>query len=116
MRPLLFSISIATSAVLLASVALSAGMLTDPKGMTLYIFDKDAKNKSNCYDACAANWPPYLVNEGKENGEGWTVAKRKDGSMQWVYDGKPLYYFHDDKKPGDANGEGLNGIWHTVKE
>ena len=32
----------------------------------------------------------------------WSQSKRKDGNQQWVYDGKPLYYFHDDKKPGDA--------------
>ncbi|TGT48046.1 hypothetical protein EN813_051345, partial [Mesorhizobium sp. M00.F.Ca.ET.170.01.1.1] len=31
---------------------------TDAKGMTLYTFDKDEKGKSNCYDKCAANWPP----------------------------------------------------------
>ena len=116
MKPLLLSISVAASAVFLASASLAAGMLTDAKGMTLYIFDKDKKDTSNCYDACAKNWPPYLATETKAMGEGWTTAKRKDGSMQWVYDGKPLYYFYEDMKSGDAKGEGLKGVWHTVKE
>lgn len=98
----------------LATPALAAGGLTDPKGMTLYTFDKDTKDTSNCYDACAQKWPPYLVKDGKESGEGWTQTKRKDGSEQWVYDGKPLYYFADDKKPGDATGDGLNGVWHVA--
>ena len=40
----------------------SAGKVyTDDKGMTLYIFDKDEPNKSNCYDQCAVNWPPLMA-------------------------------------------------------
>ena len=114
MKPLLLSISVAASAVFLASAGLAAGMLTDAKGMTLYVFDKDTKDKSSCYDACAKLWPQYLVKEGKETGAGWTQAKRKDGSIQWVYDGRPLYFFADDKKAGDAKGNGMNGVWHTA--
>ena len=33
-------------------------VLTDAKGMTLYIYDKDTTGVSNCYDKCAVNWPP----------------------------------------------------------
>lgn len=114
MKSVLIQISMAGSAVLLATSVFAAAGLTDPKGMTLYTFDKDTKDTSTCYDACAKNWPPYLVKDGKESGEGWTQAKRKDGSEQWVYDGKPLYYYAKDMKPGDAMGDGLNGVWHTA--
>lgn len=114
MKPLLMSISLAVSAFALASTSIAAGALTDPKGMTLYVFDKDTGGKSACYDKCAKNWPPYLVKEGKETGAGWTQIKRKDGSIQWVYEGKPLYFFYEDKKPGDAKGDGMNGVWHTA--
>ena len=34
---------------------------TDAKGMTLYTFAKDGANKSNCYDKCATNWPPFMA-------------------------------------------------------
>ena len=115
MKPLLVTISFAVSATLLASAGLAAGMMTGDKGMTLYVFDKDAKDKSNCYDACAKLWPPYFA-KGKAKGEGWTEIKRKDGTKQWAYDGKPLYYYADDKKAGDAKGEGFKGVWHTVME
>jgi predicted lipoprotein with Yx(FWY)xxD motif len=116
MKPLLTSAVFAASLLALSSYGHAAGMLTDAKGMTLYTFDNDTKGTSSCYDACAKNWPPYLVKEGKETGSEWTQAKRKDGSEQWVYDGKPLYYFIQDKKKGDAKGEGLKGVWHTVME
>lgn len=116
MKPLLVTISLALTTMLPVSAVLAAGMLTDPKGMTLYVFDKDSKDKSACYDACAKLWPPYLVKEGKESGEGWSKVKRKDGSMQWAYDGKPLYYYAEDMKAGDSKGDGFKGIWHTVAE
>src|SRR5262249_11544235 len=41
-----------------------AKIYTDANGMTLYTFDKDEKGKSNCYDKCAANWPPLKAEAG----------------------------------------------------
>ena len=38
--------------------------MTDGKGMTLYIWDKDAVGVSSCYDQCANAWPPLLVPAG----------------------------------------------------
>ena len=34
------------------------GMMTNPAGMTLYTFDKDAGGKSACNGPCAGNGPP----------------------------------------------------------
>lgn len=116
MKPFLVSLSAVATTLVLAGSSLAAPALTDPKGMTLYTFDNDTKDTSTCYDACAKNWPPYLVTEGKEAGAGWTQTKRKDGSVQWAYDGKPLYYFIKDRKAGDAKGDGLKGIWHTAAD
>jgi predicted lipoprotein with Yx(FWY)xxD motif len=94
----------------------SAGKVyVDAKGMTLYTFDKDGKDKSNCYDKCALAWPPYkAAADAKAEGE-WSVVKRKDGSAMWAYDGKPVYTFVDDKKAGDVMGDGKGGAWHVVK-
>ena len=91
-------------------------MLTDANGMTLYSFDKDKGSVSDCYGDCAAKWPPYLGKAADKMTEGWTLVDRTDGSKQWAYDGKPMYYFAGDKKKGDAAGDGLGGVWHVIKE
>jgi predicted lipoprotein with Yx(FWY)xxD motif len=104
----------ATLAIPLAASA--ATTLTAQNGMTVYTFDKDAGGASACYDDCAKNWPPYLAKVDQKMGEGWATVKRKDGSMQWTYDGKPLYYFRADQKKGDATGDGKGGVWHKISE
>lgn len=107
----------AVAALLLAAGSVSAaGMLTAKNGMTLYVFDKDTGADSTCYADCAAKWPPYLGKNGAKMAKDWTMTKRKDGKLQWAYDGHPLYFFAGDKKKGDATGDGLGGIWHVVKE
>lgn len=121
-------IAISLSAVLLAmsisgSLAAEAWMeadssmgkiYTDAKGMTLYTFDKDEPGKSNCYDQCAVNWPPFLAEAGAMAEEEWTIVDRTDGTKQWAYEGKPLYLYIEDKKAGDVTGEGKGGVWHVA--
>jgi predicted lipoprotein with Yx(FWY)xxD motif len=87
---------------------------TGKNEMTLYVFDKDTEGVSNCYDTCATNWPPYMVDD-KMMVENLTVVMRKDGTKQYAMDGKPLYYFAKDVKAGDAMGDGVNGVWHLAK-
>ncbi len=90
-------------------------VLTDSKGMTLYIFTRDEPGKSNCYDGCAQNWPPLFASSGA-SGEGkFTVIDRKDGTQQWAYDGEPLYYWVNDKAPGDVTGHGVGEVWYVIK-
>ncbi len=94
----------------------SAGpALTDSKGMTLYVFDKDSGDASACYDKCAANWPPLLAPAGAKAEDDFGLITRTDGTMQWTYYGKPLYLWIKDAKPGDATGDGFNGVWHIAK-
>lgn len=88
---------------------------TDAKGMTLYTFDKDEAGKSNCYDNCAKNWPPFMAAaDAKAEGK-WTLVTRTDGAKMWALDGKPLYTFVKDTKAGDVTGDGVNSIWHLAK-
>jgi predicted lipoprotein with Yx(FWY)xxD motif len=90
-------------------------MWTDDKGMTLYTFDKDDQGKSNCYDQCAKNWPPFAATaDAKAEGD-WTIIDRTDGSKMWAYGGKPLYTFSRDGKPGDVTGDMVGGVWHVAK-
>ncbi|CAD5106258.1 COG4315 family predicted lipoprotein [Zestomonas carbonaria] len=98
-----------------APATVSNGMLVDQQGMTLYTYDKDGIDKSNCNGPCAANWPPLAAIAGAQGDEDWTVITRDDGSLQWAYYGKPLYTFVQDKKPGDTTGEGKMDVWHIAK-
>lgn len=95
---------------------MKGGMMVDPQGMTLYTFDKDSGGKSMCNDDCAKNWPPLMApTDAKSDGK-WTTIKRDDGHMQWAYDGKPLYTFVKDEKPGEKNGDNMKNVWHVVHQ
>ena len=99
----------------------SAGSALAGEGeMTLYTFDNDSNGESSCYDSCATNWPPLLVDEGAEAAAGEGVSgdigttARTDGTTQVTYDGSPLYYFAADSAPGDATGDGVGDVWHIA--
>ena len=90
-------------------------VLADQKGMTLYTFDDDSKGKSSCYDDCAQGWPPFMAPaDAKPEGK-WTIVDRTDGTKMWAYDGKPLYTWFKDKKPGDVTGDLVEGLWHIAQ-
>lgn len=89
--------------------------LADAKGMTLYTFDRDTAEKSNCTGQCAQNWPPFVAAADAKPAAGWTVVTREDGSKQWAYKGRPLYTWVKDTKKGDVTGDGVNGIWRIAK-
>jgi predicted lipoprotein with Yx(FWY)xxD motif len=88
-------------------------VLVDDEGQTLYVFEKDRKNESTCYDACASVWPP-VATAGKPKAKGAVSAsklgttKRDDGSTQVTYNGHPLYYYQADTDSDDAYGQGVD--------
>ena len=94
-------------------------VLVDARGRTLYLYTPDTKNTSACYGQCASFWPP-LLSSGKPRAArglkasllGTTV--RKDGKHQVTYAGHPLYLFANDAKPGQVNGQGVQGVWWVV--
>ena len=92
------------------------GVWVDAKGMTLYVFDKDAGGKSACNGPCATNWPPLMAGADAKAAGDWTVITRDDGSKQWAYKGKPLYTWVKDTKAGDMTGDNVNNVWHVAKD
>lgn len=111
------SAEVNSSIVMTKSDSVKGNFLTDPKGMTLYIFDKDTKDKSNCTGTCLAKWPIYAAPSTTPDllPANMGVIKRSDGSMQYTLNNMPLYYYAMDKQPGDTTGDGVAGIWHIVK-
>ena len=92
----------------------AGNVLVDGKGMTLYTYDKDAPGKSNCTGMCAAFWPPAQAAPGATPQGNFTLVDRGGNARQWAYKGKPLYGYLRDDKPGDASGNGADGVWHVV--
>jgi len=93
----------------------SGPVLTDAHGMTLYTYDPDTAETSACNGKCAENWPPLLASaDDKAEGE-YNIITRDDGSLQWAYDGHPLYLWIKDKAPGDITGDGVKGVWHLAR-
>jgi predicted lipoprotein with Yx(FWY)xxD motif len=120
-------------------------ILVDGTGRTLYVFEKDKGQggKSACTGACAKEWPPFVVGGAPASGSpggspsgsasgmpgaspsagpGVNASKlstttRPDGSKQVVYNGWPLYYFEEDKAPGDMKGQGVTSFgapWYVI--
>lgn len=95
----------------------AAGVLVDANGMTLYTFDKDPAGggKSLCNGPCAKNWPPVAASKSDHGSGQYSIITRDDGSAQWAFNGKPLYLWVKDAKPGDKTGDGVKGVWHLAK-
>ena len=96
-----------------APAKMENGALVGANGMTLYVFDKDADGKSMCNGKCAENWPPLMA-QGTGSGN-FSVITRDDGSKQYAYKGKPLYYWVKDQKAGDMTGDNFNNVWHVAR-
>ena len=97
-------------------------VVASSNGMTVYTFDKDVANSgtSACTGGCLAKWPALTVPAGSTptgasgvTGKLGTITRTDDGTLQVTYNGKPLYFFTDDKAAGDSNG--IYTGWSAVK-
>lgn len=94
-------------------------ILVDAKGMTLYLYTKDAPGASTCVAGCATLWPPLTAAAAPTAGPGvtgpLTLITRTDGSKQVAINGQPLYTYAGDKNSGDTTGQGVGSVWWVVK-
>lgn len=102
--------------------------IADGTGKALYLFKADTQGKggkeatSACHDKCAGAWPPFITSDKPSPGDGVNASligaiERRDGTMQVTYNGWPLYYFVKDQKPGDTNGQDIEGFgeeWYLL--
>jgi len=94
-------------------------ILVDGSGRTLYMFTRDEPGKSNCDAGCMQAWPPLLAAGDVVAGDGVDsallgTAELPDGTRVVTYNQMPLYYWAGDSRPGDANGQNVNGVWFAV--
>ena len=111
----------AAAAVDLKTASSSAGnIVVDAKGMSVYFFTKDVKDSgtSACTGACLTAWPPVTSTSATPAAEGITgtvgTITTPDGAKQLTLNGLPLYYFAQDKNPGDVLGQGVNDVWYLA--
>ncbi len=96
-------------------------VLASSKGLTLYYYteDKPGSGKSVCTGGCATAWPPLAAPVKAPAGVRLPgrlgMITRADGTKQVTLNGYPLYYYADDKAPGQAAGNGVEGAWHVIK-
>ena len=125
MKNIRTSIALASLAALVAACATPGppapartvdGVLVNAAGMTLYTFDRDVggSGKSVCNGPCAVNWPPLMASTDAPSAA-WQVITRDDGGKQWAYQGKPLYTWIKDAKPGDRTGDGFQNVWKIAR-
>ncbi|MCH8989298.1 MAG: CHRD domain-containing protein [Chloroflexi bacterium] len=118
-QPTSAPVTVAGNTVEVSSQGSLGRHLVDADGMTLYLFTKDERNVSNCSGGCAGAWPPLMADGDPSAGEDLDAKRlatfqREDGSSQVTYNGKPLYYFAKDEKPGDTLGQDRGNVWFLV--
>ncbi len=93
---------------------------TLPSGLSLYTFNMDSFNVSNCSGDCAEKWPPVLVDDAEAlllRQLSWCRAhfiERENGLKQLTINGKPVYTYYLDRVLGDFKGDKLGGVWHLI--
>jgi len=115
----------ATTAAAASGAAVKTGgtkygsVLVDAQGRTLYHRTDETATHIVCVDKCAVTWPPVFAEGASLSATtgvpALTVVNRPDGKGQVAAAGQPLYTYAGDAKAGDANGEGIGGIWHVIK-
>ena len=90
-------------------------VLANDRGLTLYTFTQDSPNQSNCTSTCAVKWPPVIASGDAVAIENFSLVSRGDGKQQWAYQGKPLYWWTGDSKPGDMTGDRMGGVWNAAR-
>ncbi|UZX04888.1 hypothetical protein F8G81_21530 [Arthrobacter sp. CDRTa11] len=111
----------ASAAADLKTESSSAGeIVVDAKGMSVYFFTKDVKDSgtSACTGSCITLWPPVITPASSPAAEGVTgklgTITTPEGAKQVTLNGLPLYYYAEDKEPGDIKGQGFSNVWYLA--
>ena len=95
------------------TTSLTGRLVTTNDGWSVYTFEGDSRNKSNCYDECLDSWEPVLAaTYARPVGE-WTIFERSPDIRQWAFRGMPVYrYLEDHRKNSQAGSDIVR--WRNV--
>ncbi len=89
-------------------------LLTTVDGFSVYSWDRDGNNKSNCDERCQETFAPMLAHASAPKVHGdWGVIERSPGVYQWTYRKKPLYTLVGEEQLSSLHGSDIAG-WHNV--
>lgn len=88
-------------------------LLSNHVGFSVYVWDGDEPNKSNCDEQCLTEWRPVPAPQAAYPTAPWGVIERSPGIKQWTYRGQPLYTRIDDTRFRSFEGSDVPG-WHNV--
>ena len=95
----------------IGSLPREVSYLTDvANGMSLYTFDKDTLNVSNCDAACRAIWPIFTGG----NTQSTDIQVFDTNTSQLAYRQHPMYFFVNDAVSGDVKGDNVKDVWHLI--
>jgi predicted lipoprotein with Yx(FWY)xxD motif len=96
-------------------------ILYDARGQAIYLFTKDARNRTRCFGECAKAWPPVYTTGSPKAVAGVDQRLlgtiRREGKLQVTYRGQPLY-FYAHEGPNQVLCQNVNefgGTWLVVK-
>lgn len=88
-------------------------LLLDGRKFSVYAFDADAENKSNCDAVCARTRIPMRAPASARAHGDWTIFERSPGVLQWAFRKRPLYTYALDPVAQSREGGDEPG-WHNV--
>jgi predicted lipoprotein with Yx(FWY)xxD motif len=93
-------------------------VLANGEGLTLYRLTTDTSTMTTCTGGCAQTWPPLTTSgdaspSPEVQGRFGTLT-RPDAGVQITFNGMPLYTYSGDSQPGQANGQGIGGVFFAV--
>ena len=88
-------------------------MLTTDLGLSVYAWDGDAPNRSNCQAACLKQWRPVAAPQAAQTKGDWGIIERSPGIKQWTFRGRPLYTRIAESRFRSLEGSDFAG-WHNV--
>ena len=92
---------------------MSGRIVAQRDGWSVYSYDGDSRNKSNCFDACLDGWQPVLAADYARPVGEWSTFERSPGIRQWAFRGKPVYRHLQDGKIYSQDGTDMPR-WHNV--
>jgi len=94
-------------------------VLVNRRGLTLYSLSAEQRGRFICANtACLSLWTPLVVSKGTTpaGAPHLSTVRRPDGRLQVAFQGRPVYTFKGDRKPGDVKGNGFMdvGVWRPA--